>query len=63
VADRGDDRHRAGCDRAQEPLVAEREQVLEASTAAGEDDDVDLCASAIVRRTSAIAVAARGPWT
>src|SRR5207344_836417 len=35
VADRGDDRDRTGCDRPEEPLVAEREQVLEASAAAG----------------------------
>ena len=42
MSDRGDDRNRAGGDRAQEPLVAEREEVLEAPAAAREDDDVDL---------------------
>ena len=42
MADRRDDGHRAGRERADEPLVAEGEQVLEASAAAGEDDDVDL---------------------
>ena len=42
VTDRGDDRDRAGGDRAHEPFVAEREEVLEAPAAAGEDDDVDL---------------------
>ena len=42
VPDGGDDRHRARGDRAHEPLVAERQQVLEAAAAAREDDDVDL---------------------
>ena len=42
VADRRHDRHRARDDRAHEPLVAERQQVLEAAAAAGEDDDVDV---------------------
>src|SRR5262245_21335442 len=41
VADCADDRDGAGGDCAQEPLVAEREQILEAAAAAGEDDDVD----------------------
>ena len=42
MADGRDDRHRAGGERADEPLVAEREEILEAAAAAGEDDDVDL---------------------
>ena len=37
-----DDRHRAPGHRADDTLVAERQQVLEAAAAAGEDDDVDL---------------------
>src|SRR5207302_6256252 len=35
VPDRRDDRHRARGDGAHEPLVAERQQILEAATAAG----------------------------
>ena len=42
MSDRGDDRHRAGGDRAQEPLVAEGEEVFEAAASSGQDDDVDL---------------------
>ena len=42
VAHRGDDRHRARGDRPDEPLVAERQQILEAAAAAGEDDHVDV---------------------
>ena len=42
MTDRGDRRHRAGSERANQALVAEREQVLEAAAAAGDDDDVDL---------------------
>ena len=42
VADRADDRNRAAGDGSHDPLVAEREQVLEAPTASGEDDDVHL---------------------
>ena len=34
-----DDRHRAGGDRPHEPLVGEREQILEAAAAAGDDHD------------------------
>ena len=41
VADRRDDRHRAGGDGAHDPLVAERQQVLEAAAAAREHDHVD----------------------
>ena len=41
MADGGDDRHRARGDRADEPLVAEREQILEAAAAAREHDHVD----------------------
>ena len=41
VADRGDDRHRRGRDRAHHALVAEREEVLDASAAAGQDDHLD----------------------
>ena len=41
VADGRDDRHGTCGDRTHEPFVAEREQVFEASTAAGEHDDVD----------------------
>ena len=41
MPDRGDDRHRAIGDRAHEALVAERQQVFEAATAAGEHDHVD----------------------
>ena len=41
VADRGHDGHRAGDDGAHEPLVAERQQILEAAAAAGEHDHVD----------------------
>ena len=40
VPDRGDDGDRAGRDRPDEPLVAEREQILEAAAAAREDDHV-----------------------
>ena len=40
VADRRHDRHAAGRDRADEPLVAEREQILEAASATCDDDDV-----------------------
>ena len=39
---RGDQRYRAGRDRANEPFVAERQQVLEATAAAREHDHVDL---------------------
>ena len=42
VADRTHDRHRAPGHRADDTLVAERQQVLEAAAAAREDDDVDL---------------------
>ena len=42
VPDGRDDRDGAGRDRADDPLVAEREEVLEAAAAAGEHDDVDL---------------------
>jgi hypothetical protein len=42
VADGGDERHRAGRDRADEALVAERQEVFEAAAAASQDDDVDL---------------------
>ena len=40
MADGRDDRNGAGGDRAHEPLVAEREQVLEAAAAAGQHDHV-----------------------
>ena len=40
VADRGDDRHGAGGDGAHEALVRERQQILEAAAAAGDDDHV-----------------------
>jgi hypothetical protein len=42
VADGRDDRNRAVCDGAHEPLVAERQKILEGAAAAGEHDDVDL---------------------
>ena len=42
VPDRGDDRHRARSHRAHEPLVAERQQILEAAATAREHDHVDL---------------------
>ena len=41
VADRRHDGDGAACDRTDDPLVAEREQILEAAAAAGEDHDVD----------------------
>ena len=41
VSDRGHDGHGTGDDGAHEPLVAERQQVLEAPAAAGEHDHVD----------------------
>ena len=40
VPDRGDDRHGAACHCPHEPLVAERQQVLERAAAAGEHDHV-----------------------
>ena len=42
MADRRHDWHAAGRDRAHEPLVAERQQVLEAAASTGQDDDVDV---------------------
>src|SRR3954451_6022126 len=42
VSDGRHHRYRRGRDRADESLVAEREQVFEASAAAGEHDDVDV---------------------
>src|SRR6266545_761677 len=42
MADGRDDRDGTVRDRAHEPLVAEGEQIFEAPSAAGEDDDVDL---------------------
>ena len=41
VPDRRHDRHRAGGDGADDALVAERKQVVEAAAAAREDHDVD----------------------
>ena len=42
VPDGADDRGARGGDRPQHRLVAERQEVLDAATAAGDDDDVDL---------------------
>ena len=51
MADGRDDRHRAGRERAEETLVAERKEVFEAAAAAGEDDDVDLvCVADLAER-------------
>ena len=51
VPDRGHDRHRALGDRADEALVREREQVLEAAAAAGDHEHVDAaCAEVGDRR-------------
>ena len=41
MADRGDHGRRARCDGTHEPLVAEREEILEAAAATAEDDHVD----------------------
>ena len=41
VADGGDDGYGARRERAHDGLVAERQQILEAATATGDDDDVD----------------------
>ena len=41
MADCGHDGHGTGDDGAHEPLVAEREQILEAPSSAGEHDHVD----------------------
>ena len=51
-------------DRADEALVAEREQILEAAAAAREHDDVDVRAARTARASASMTpCAARGPWT
>ena len=41
VADRRNDRHRRGRNRARDDLLVERPQILDRSAAAADDDDVD----------------------
>ena len=60
VADRADHRHAASRDGADEPLVGEGQQILEAAAAAGDDDHVG---AALAQLPSAVAIAgaAAGP--
>ena len=59
VADRRDDRHRAGGDRAHEPLVRERQQVLERPAAAGEHDHVGAALAQLAERRGDLGSGAR----
>ena len=63
VADRRDDGHGARGDRADDALVAEREQILEAAAAAREHDHVDVRLAAESSDRGDDLRAARGPWT
>ncbi len=63
VSNRGDDRNGARRNGAHDPLVAEREQVLEASSSAREDHHVDAVAGGETDNARTIESAAVGPWT
>ena len=60
VSDRRDDRNGTLRDCAQEPLVAERQEIFEAPTSAREDDDVQLVDTA--QRTQSVDHRRRGEW-
>ena len=62
VADRRDDRDGARSDGADDALVGERQQILEAASAAREDDHVGATRGEVPDR-SGDRSAARGPWT